>query len=760
MTITFFEIKILAKKKAILSTICIGAILYPFPTFTKEKPLEEGQVIIEGDTLENILDRKLRATGNAILERDNKSITANQIEYDQISDELYAAGNVELKTDKSIIQGSELELSLDNTTGSLANSTFNSILKGRHSKFNNTLRGKASLLFLEGENKKRLENASLTTCEVNQDDWFIHASELEINERSQRVDAKNAKLNFMGVPILFSPLVNFSFNDERKSGFLVPSVGSTSRSGFEAAMPYYYNISPTSDATITPRYMGKRGAQLSGEYRYLDKKYTGETSLEYLPKDEAADTNNRYYAKFIHFHDFDNGFYGGYNIEKVSDDNYFSDMSSLITVTSQVNLNQEIYLNYIKNDWNARLLSQKFQNLTTSSPYERLPSLTINHNKEFLSDSGLTSFETTTNFNFTKFERNNDFVGVSPNGSRVYAKQTIGIPVERSYGYLNPKIILDIKNYDIDDANTSTKTLLIPTLSFDGGIYLDKKISFNNAPFTQTLEPRIFYSYTPYKDQSMLPMFDTALTDLNQHSIFSENQFVGGDRVMDSHQITLGGTTRFIDQNGMERFAGTIAQRFYVSDRKVLKESQFTNSSAQNDSSDLFLSGSATITKYLKANVDYQYNVDENMTNRATLNARYKPRPGKHIEASYRLIGNPASNAYDIKQINIAGQWPLGKGWSSVGRYNYDIKSSSIIEGLGGLEFDAGCWSSSILLHRLSLATTAKPNYTIFFQLELGGFGSLGTGSSGALEEVLNRNIPGSYTSNQLPENYRFQNLK
>jgi LPS-assembly protein len=760
MTITFFEIKILAKKKPILFTICISAILYSFPIFANEKPLEEGQVIIEGDTLENILDRKLRATGNAILIKDNKSITANQIEYDQISDELYAAGNVELKTDKSVIQGSKLELSLDNTTGSLVNSTFSSILKDSHSKFNNTLRGKASLLFLEGENKKRLENASLTTCEVNQDDWFINASELEINERSQRVDAKNANLEFKGFPILFSPLINFSFNDERKSGFLVPSIGSTSRSGFDTALPYYFNLSPTTDATLTPRYMGKRGAQLSGEYRYLDSMYSGETSLELMPNDKASDTNNRFYAKLKHLHNFNNGFEGGYNLEKVSDDNYFSDMSSLITVTSQVNLNQEIFLNYSKNDWNARLLTQKFQNLTTSSPYERLPSLSINHNKEFLDASGFTSFESSTNFDYTKFERNNDFVGVSANGSRLVARQSIGVPFERSYGYANPKIILDLKNYDLEDANTSTKALLIPTLSFDGGIYLDKKISFKNSVYTQTLEPRVFYSYTPYKDQSMLPMFDTALTDLNQQSIFSENQFVGGDRVMDSHQITFGATTRFIDQNGMERFTGTIAQRFYVSDRKVLKESQFTNSSALNDSSDLFLSGSAAITKYLKANLDYQYNIDENMTNRATLNARYKPRPGKHIDASYRLIGNPASNVYDIKQINIAGQWPLGKGWSSVGRYNYDIKSSSIIEGLGGLEFDAGCWSSSIVLHRLSLATTAKPNYTIFFQLELGGFGSLGTGSSGMLEEVLNRNIPGSYTSNQLPENYRFQNLK
>jgi LPS-assembly protein len=750
----------LTKKNIKLFTICICSASYLISFSANGNPLVEGQVLIEGDSLENILDRKLRASGNASLVTGNKTIEADLIEYDQISDELYATGNVKLETEQSVIEGRELELSIDNNTGSFTDATFNSILNDENPKFNNTLRGKASLLFFEGENKKRLKNASLTTCEVNQDDWFINASELEINERSQRVDARNANLEFKGIPVLFSPLINFSFNDERKSGFLVPNIGSTSRSGFETAIPYYFNISPTSDATITPRVMGRRGMQLSGEYRYLDQNYSGETSLEYLPNDKASDQENRYYAKFKHSHDFNNGFVGGYNIEKVSDNNYFSDMSSLIAITSQVNLNQEVYLNFSKENWDAQFLSQKFQNLTSSSPYERLPSLSFNHNKEFLSNGGLTSFETSSNFNYTKFERNNDFKGVSPNGSRLSAKQSIAVPFERSYGYLNPKISLDIKNYDLEDTNTSTKTLLIPTLSIDSGIYLDKKIIFNNTQYTQTLEPRIFYSYTPYKNQAMLPMFDTALTDLNQQSIFSENQFVGLDRVMDSHQITFGGTSRFIDKTGMERFSGTIAQRFYISERKVLNESQFINSSAQNDSSDVFLSGSAALSRSLKANIDYQYNVDESMTNRATFTARFDPRPGKQIDASYRLIGNPASKEYDIKQINISGQWPIGKGWSSVGRYNYDIKSASVIEGLGGLEYDAGCWSSSVILHRLSLATTEKPNYTIFFQLELGGFGSLGTGSAGALKEVLNRNVPGSYTSYELPENYRLKNLK
>ena len=358
----------MSKNLTIYSRFLLALFAYGFASTLHAEPINNEQVVIEGDVLENILDRKLKASGNAILSRGNQSIEANVIEYDQVSEELYANGNVLLKTKSSQIEGAELELSLDSNTGSIPNASFTSILNARNPKFNNTLRGTASLLFIEGDSKKRLQNASITTCEAGQNDWFINASELEINERSQRVDATNAELEFKGFPILFSPYVNFSFNDDRKSGFLVPSIGSTSRSGFETAIPYYFNLSPTSDATITPRYLGKRGTQVSGEYRYLNGDFFGETSLEYLPTDDASSQDNRYYAKIKHAHDLGNGFTAGYNVEKVSDDNYFADMSSLISVTSQVNLNQEAFLNYSDSNWNAQLLTQKFQNLPPLPP--------------------------------------------------------------------------------------------------------------------------------------------------------------------------------------------------------------------------------------------------------------------------------------------------------------------------------------------------------------------------------------------------------
>jgi LPS-assembly protein len=228
---------------------------------------------------------------------------------------------------------------------------------------------------------------------------------------------------------------------------------------------------------------------------------------------------------------------------------------------------------------------------------------------------------------------------------------------------------------------------------------------------------------------------------------------------MDSHQITLGASTRISNKEGLEKLNLTLAQRFYLDDREVLKESQFSNSDYQSDSSDLFLSASSYLTKSLKINAEHQYNLDEEKTNRLAFSTKYNPEVGKLIDASYRFINDP-NDGTDIKQFNVAGQWPLSNGWSGVGRYQYDLEAHGVIEALGGLNYDAGCWTSSLIFHRFSLATNDKPNYTLFFMLELGNLGSIQTGGAGALEEALYRNVPGAYLSSDLPDNYRQNYLK
>ena len=739
--------------------VALIAALSSASTINADELLDSRKIIIEGDSLENMLDRKLKASGNAILKKGNKTIRADIIEYDQISDELYAKGNVRLDANASTITGTEMELSMDSNTGVIPNATFITKLNNPGSVFNNNIRGTASVLFIEGVDKKKLKDASITTCDAGQNDWFIDASEIEINERSKTVNATNATLEFKGVPVLFSPLINFSFNNERKSGFLAPNIGTTSRSGFETSVPYYINLSPTSDATITPRYFSKRGLQLQGEYRYLDENYSGISSAEILNSDSNASDSRRYFVKINHQHKLAKGLTGSIKVEKVSDDNYFSDLESLISVTSQVSLPQELQLNYTNEDWDVKLIAQKFQNLSTSSPYERLPSISASYSNYNEDSLGLSQFETNLKLSLIQFDRNNDYTGLdNTKGTRFVAKPSIAAPFEKDYGYIIPKVSMSLSSYNLEDGSTSSKEFAIPTMSLDGGFFLDRQFKFGENSFTQTLEPRAFYTYTPYKNQSMLPMFDTGLLDLNQNSIFTENQFVGGDRVIDANQFTIAATTRFIDDNGTERLSGTLAQRFYINGRKVLNEVQFANSVYQSDTTDLFMLAFARLSPSLTLDTELQYNPDEGSTNRATVSTNFTPQPGKLIDASYRLIRSPSGSINDIKQINIAGQWPVGKGYSTVGRYNYDLKKSGVVEALGGLSYDAGCWSSSVLLHRLSLATTEKSNYTLFFQLELGGLGSLGT-SKASLVDVINRNVPGSYSSSDLPDKYREDNF-
>lgn len=262
--------------------------------------LSDDDVVLEADLLENMIDRKLKASGNAILIKEDQTIKADLIEFDQISENLYARGNVILDNKSSHIEGAELEYSLSTQTGTIPNASFWTKLNNESSNLNNTLRGTASLIFIQGENKKSGENFKVTTCEADQDDWYIKASEAEINQKSQRLIAKDVQLEFFGMPVLYSPYANFSFNDQRKSGFLVPSIGSTSKSGLELATPYYFNLSPNSDATLTPRYFSKRGVQLAGEYRYLEKNYYGLANIEYMPNDDAkSDRNDRYFSNLV-----------------------------------------------------------------------------------------------------------------------------------------------------------------------------------------------------------------------------------------------------------------------------------------------------------------------------------------------------------------------------------------------------------------------------------------------------------------------------
>ncbi len=726
--------------------------------------ISEGSIEIEGNSLETLLDRKMKAKGNAILKKGNKTIKAEVIEYDEVSEKIITTGNTNIDLGSMSLRGSNLSFKLSDETGQMDDASFNfknsdkqekSVIKKGVvvTKRSYDFRGDAKAIFFEGENKKRFQSSRITTCEADSDDWYLKSSNMEVNTKTDRANASNAILEFKGLPVLYTPYIDFSLNKNRKSGFLGSTFGTTSQSGFEFRVPYYFNISPNMDATLTARYLGKRGPLADGEFRYLTENYSGFNQLQYMNHDQSSGQDNRYYVKLDHQHKFNNGWSASYNFQKVSDDTYFSDLATMIQVTSVVNLPQRANINYAGETWKFNALTEKYQTLTnaSNSPYQRLPQLNLSGRKDF--DSYILDFKS----QWAYFDRDEKFtygLNEKPTGSRLSITPGISVPFTETYGYIKPKLSANVRSYNLNNSNIGNKDIFTPIVSVDSGMYFDRTVNLQNQNFTNTLEPRLFYVYIPYKDQSALPNFDTGLADLNMQTLFSENQYNGQDRINDDNQLTASITSKFIDKNGKERLSGILAQRYYFEDRKIFG----TELNAKKANSDIFMGATVRLANSLNLDAMFQYDPDSSKLLRSTLSSRYNPEPGKILNLSYRMIENVSDSNQDLKVFNAAGQWPLGNRFYSIARYNYDLKTSQTIEVLGGVEYDGGCWVARTVFDRISLPTNPEPNYTFFMQLELNGLGTIGSDAR-KLNNFLYRNVPGVRTVNQIPDVNRQENF-
>jgi LPS-assembly protein len=752
-------------------------------------------LVIEGDKLELHLDREMRALGNAKISRGEQNITGDIIDYNVQNDELTVTGNASINVGNAQLSGPELHMHLSDNIGEIKDASISMIENSESEKtkksqvdikssekFSRSLgnlqsqqiggqsvysiannvsdgnqtqetlglnsdsnsmqrssnaRGDAKAIIFEGQDRKKLKDARYTTCAAGIDDWYIKAKELNLNEYTKAGVAKNAYIEFKGVPLIYTPWISFSFNNQRKSGLLAPTFGTTSKSGLELTVPFYWNISPNMDATIATRALSKRGVQLQGEFRYLEDKFSGIDNLEYLPSDDQTN-HDRYYANLKHQQILSNGWSAGYSLEKVSDNEYFADLSTRIVTTSRVNLPQQFNVDYADDIWRFNAIAQKFQTLDNLSyPYERLPQLTLNGDQYFGDVNAnlytqLVAFDTNKN------------APAKVTGSRLTLYPSVSFPINKSYGYITPKIGIHYTNYSLsnDPNNNSSQDRTLPIASLDGALFFDRDTKIGSTNYTQTIEPRMFYVYIPSTKQSDIPIFDSSEADLNFSSLFSENQYTGNDRVNNANQLSLALTTRFIESDtGIQRLTASIGQRYYFADQTVSLPSETLRKS---DSSDII----AGLSSYLKTNwnVDafWQYNTDDSRSVRTTVSSHYMPEPGKSLNLSYSYRRDL------LDQFDVSAQWPLGKGWYGIGRANYSLRESHIIETLAGLEYDAGCWQTRTVVQRVSTAT-ANANYAFFFQIELGGLASIGANPL----SVIKRSVPGYVNTGLIPDTYK-----
>ena len=788
-------------KSRLFTSITAALLLFSLRAQAETEAISSDAIVIDSDKLELHFDRKLHAIGNASIRRGKQTILGDEINYDMQNDNLHVIGNVKIDLGDARLSGPELKMRLSDSIGEMRDASIvivkespiqlkrkaqiaaqapnnfqaqkipkaststatesttqilaaqinesSSIFSSNSNDENSThlpeqSRGDAKVIFFDGQDKKRLQDARFTTCSAGSDDWYIKAKELAINEFTESAVGKNAYIEFKNIPILYTPSISFSYSGQRKSGFLSPFFGGTTSTGFELSAPYYWNIAPNMDATLTAREMSNRGLQLQGEFRYLDENFSGKNALEYLSNDSQTN-QTRYYANLKHQQSFGNGWSAGYSLAKTSDNKYFSELSTRITTTSQIILPQQFNVDYADDNWRFNALAQKFQTLDNKTyPYERLPQMTLNGNKYF----GNANANLYTQFVAFDINKNAPIV---PTGNRLTLYPSISLPFTRPYGYVTPKLGIHYTNYALnnDPNNLDSQQRTLPIFSVDSGLYFDREFKVANKGYTQTIEPRLFYVYIPSKNQLNIPVFDSGEADLNFSSLFRENRFTGNDRINDANQLSYALTTRLIEsETGAQRLSASIGQRYYFTNQKVGLPG---TTLSQSNSSDIIAGLSANLRTSWRVDTFLQYNTESSSAVRTTLASRYNPEPGKTLNLSYSyrpdIVG--AAIGSGINQFDISSQWPLGHGWYGVGRMNYSLKENQIIETLAGVEYNAGCWSTRSVVQRVSTAT-ANANYALFFQLELGGIASIGANPL----TIIKRSIPGYASSGLTPDTY------
>jgi LPS-assembly protein len=596
----------------------------------------------------------------------------------------------------------------------------------------NDARGAAEVMHIHDRQHFTLDDASYTTCPVGNHDWELRIGELGIDKSRQVGTAHNAWIEFKGVPILYSPWMDFPLNEQRKSGFLSPIFGGTVNGGSELTLPYYWNIATNRDATIAPRYMLKRGLMFNNEFRYLEPNFMGEIHVDGLFHDELRNDRRSFFS-LKHSQNISARLNGEINFNRVSDDNYFRDLANEVNATSQVNLLREGMLYYNRDWWEVTARAQLFQTLQDPAapivvPYKRLPELSLNAQK-------------------IKYGANLDFEGefvdfshpTLPNGRRLVLNQGISYPLlsDPAY-YVTPKIALHSTQYvmgvnNVAALENSSRTL--PILSVDSGLLLEREWDGFGKGYVQTLEPRAFYVYVPYKDQSLMPNFDSAPADFNFTQIFKENRFSGSDRIGDANQVTLAMTSRLLEQvNGRERLRVTLGERFSF----VSPEVNLTVPATTLNKSDILLAASGRVTNAWSLDSEIQFDPNQSHTQRYNFLAQYRPEAGKALNLGYRFL------RATLRQIDVSTQWPLFSRWHGVGRWNYSLKEGLILEAMAGLEYNQDCWALRFVTQRFATATQ-QSNVGFFVQLELNDMVKMGSDPL----SMLRQSVPGYVKLNE-----------
>lgn len=702
-------------------------------------PESEKTVYIEAEQMTGRKNEQMEAHGNVELQQGDKKVYAEHLYYEPGTRELTATGSVRLEQSSGSVSGLDLKMNLDSNVSEMSKPIF------RLNQHN--ARGSAEIMRSRGKLDYVFDGATYTTCPAGNDDWLLKMSRLEIDKKAQLGTAHNAWVEFKGVPLLYTPWMDFPLDDRRRSGLLGPVFGVTTLGGAEITLPFYWNIAPNRDATIAPRVIDKRGTLFNDEFRYMGSNYVGEIHYDVLQNDRITNTT-RTYTALKHSQNLGGGFGAAVNFNRVSDDDYFRDLSNTVIGGTQTQLLNEGVLSYGAGWWSASMRTQTYQTLQdplapVAIPYHRLPQINLAA-QQSVNDNLLNMASEYVDFRHP----------TQVNGQRLvlYPSVTYALLDDPGF-YLKPKLGVHHTQYAMGDNNStnipnSSRTL--PIFSLDGGMTFERDLALGGGEYVQTLEPRVYYVKIPYRDQSFLPNYDTSQAVFSFAQMFTENRFFGNDRIGDANMATAAFATRLIDNSsGIERLRLTLGERFSFEAPQVNLVTPDANSR-----SDILLALGGRVTDAVTLDGVLQYNPNVKHTESSNITARYKPETGKVLNLGYRYTRGALPRS-DVRQVDFSTQWPLFWHWYGVSRLSYSLQDQRILEALAGLEYNQSCWMLRLVAQRFPTATE-QVSTGIFVQLELNDLVALGADPLSALR----LSIPGYSKLNTRPAGLSAQGLR
>lgn len=687
----------------------------------------------------------VRLNGGAQATQGYRTLRADQAEFHQEERWGNLFGNVELREPGVLLTGATANI--DTVSGRAQITANNFVFHDEH------IRGSSDLMVRREDEIIELNDASYTYCPPGSDRWMLFADNIELDFDTGTGVARDAKVEFGGVPILYTPYLEFPLDDRRKSGFLWAEIGTDSEGGGDLALPYYFNLAPNYDATLTPRYINNRGLLTELEMRYLGENVGyWEVGGAYIHGDELYEEDfpdqngNRWLALIQHNGLFQQRWRTSIDFTKTEDDDYFNDFGTTSLESRQANnLVQRGEINYLGDTWSADLRYEEFQTLARDiivPPYEKKPQLTLYRSAletpfrpNLVALADLTEFENETRVN----------------GQRLYGEAGVTLPMNWIFGSLRTTALYRHINYDLEDERIingeldDSPDVGAPLFDIEGELIFERPMQFGSKTYLNTLEPKVYYLWSDFEEQDGTPNFDTTDLTFSYDQLYRRTRFSGRDRLDDSNQLAVGVTTRVIDEtSGREKFKASIGQIFYFDDREVTLGLQ--------DDEDL--EGTSALAGQLdfapgerfEWRSSWVWNTDQDELEQGSVTAQYMGDNRRIINLGYNFRRDRGVNPFldDVNQADVSTYFPVGDNWALILRVMYDFKENDRVNDLAGFEYNNCCWRIRIV-HERTLNQTNRSNmeqlvdrdHATFVQFQLKGLGGTSEEVSQILEETI-----------------------